>query len=58
MMKNFLRNTSVRLARLLQGQSTTEYAMVMIAIAVACLAAYQTFGVNLVKLVSNIDATF
>ena len=36
------------------GQSMTEYAMVLVAVAVACMAAYARFGSSLTTMVSNL----
>ena len=37
-----------------EGQSMTEYAMIVAAVAVACMAAYARFGSSLTTMVNNL----
>ena len=37
------------------GQSMTEYALIMAAIAVVCFAAYNTLGTNITSLVNTVS---
>ncbi|MGH7836346.1 MAG: Flp family type IVb pilin [Candidatus Binataceae bacterium] len=43
------------MSRLSEGQSMTEYALIVSAIAVACIVAYNTMGTDLNTLVGSIN---
>lgn len=46
----------VRIREASSGQTMTEYALIMAAIAVACFAAYNTFGNTVAGYVNNLAA--
>ncbi len=52
---NFLMKAYIR-AREARGQTMTEYALIMAAIAVACFVAYNALGTTIVSKVGDIAA--
>ena len=52
----FLRNRE-RLARLAKGQTMTEYALILAAIAVVVYGTYKALGNNIGSLANGVDST-
>jgi Flp pilus assembly pilin Flp len=51
----FLRNRE-RLARLAKGQTMTEYALILAAVAIVVFITYEVMGQDIGKLVNNVDS--
>ncbi|MGA2410118.1 MAG: Flp family type IVb pilin [Candidatus Binataceae bacterium] len=54
--KNFVKFSELR-RRLVKGQTMTEYALIMAAIAVAVYATYQTMGNDIKSAVNSVDTS-
>ena len=46
----------VKANELARGQTMTEYALILAAVAVVVFAAYQTMGSTITKVLSNVDS--
>ena len=53
--KFYLKNLE-RLARLAKGQTMTEYALILAAVAIVVFITYEVMGQDIGKLVNNIDS--
>jgi Flp pilus assembly pilin Flp len=51
----FLKNRE-RLARLAKGQTMTEYALILAAVAIVVFITYEVMGQDIGKLVNNVDS--
>jgi Flp pilus assembly pilin Flp len=55
---DFLRKGYVKLTEWNRGQSITEYALILGAIAVVCIASYQTVGQAVSNMLTNVNNLF
>lgn len=53
---NFLRKAYVRVREEASGQTMTEYALIMAAIAVVCIVAYNALGAQISTLIGTVTA--
>ena len=51
----YLKNRE-RISRLAQGQTMTEYALILAAVAIVVFITYEIMGQDIGKLVNNVDA--
>ncbi len=53
---NFFLKNRERLARLAKGQTMTEYALILAAVAIVVFITYEVMGQDIGKLVNNVDS--
>jgi Flp pilus assembly pilin Flp len=53
---NFYLRNRERLARLAKGQTMTEYALILAAVAIVVFITYEVMGQDIGKLVNNVDS--
>ena len=53
---NFFLRTRERVARLAKGQTMTEYALILAAVAIVVFITYDVMGQDIGKLVNNVDS--
>jgi Flp pilus assembly pilin Flp len=53
---DLIRKLYVKANELARGQTMTEYALILAAVAVVVFAAYQTMGSTIGKLLTNVDS--
>ncbi|HEY1852330.1 MAG TPA: Flp family type IVb pilin [Candidatus Binataceae bacterium] len=53
---NFYLRNRERLARLAKGQTMTEYALILAAVAIVVFITYEIMGQDIGKLVNNVDS--
>jgi Flp pilus assembly pilin Flp len=52
----FLKQTIVKVREQMRGQTMTEYALILAAVAIVVYAGYQTMGTDIQTLLNSIDA--
>ena len=53
---DLIRKLYVKAGEFARGQTMTEYALILAAVAVVVVAGYQTMGSTITKLLSNVDS--
>ena len=53
---DLIRKLYVKANELARGQTMTEYALILAAVAVVVFGAYQTMGSTITKVLSNVDS--
>jgi Flp pilus assembly pilin Flp len=53
----FYLNNRERLSRLAKGQTMTEYALILAAVAIVVFITYEVMGQDIGKLVNNVDSS-
>lgn len=54
---NWIAKMYVKANRLARGQTMTEYALILAAVAVVVYAGYQTMGTSITSLLTTVDTT-